>query len=310
VLGAGLVAKGWMQADAAAQPPASPQEIQERERTERELERPGVRLEAALSEVLGDARLRRVAIACLLVAWAASPGALARRFALVAPLAVALVLLHPSASAWVVANATGESYWRSLWALPVPILMALTLLAPLALGAGGRRRWRGPAAWALGLAAFAVLVPARWGPSRENGVRLGAPSLKVDPVAYAWAAELTESVPPGSRVAAPGEVGVWLPTFQKRAFPLLVRDLYLDPFRAQLGDPELNLRRWMTAIAGGELGGPEVAPIFREGLEQFGVRGVCLRIGPGAEPIRETLRSAGFQLHVQDRAHEIWVKAI
>ena len=195
VLGAGLLAKGWMQADAASQQPvSSPQEVRERELAAHELDRPGVRLEQALREVLGDARLRRVAIACVLVAWAASGTALARRFALVAPLAVALVLLHPSASSWVVANATGESYWRSLWALPVPIAMALTLLAPLAVGAAWRRRWLAPAAWLCLLGVFALLVPGPRGPSLENGVRLGWPSLKVEPAAYAWAAELSASV--------------------------------------------------------------------------------------------------------------------
>ena len=228
VLGAGWLAKRWMEADSASQQPVySQQEIREQELASLELDRPGVRLEQALSQVLGDARLRRVAIACVLIAWAASSSALARRFALVAPLAVALVLLHPSASSWVTANATGESYWRALWALPVPILMALTGVAPLSIGAAGRRRWVGPAAWVCLLGAFALLAPATRGPSPENGVRLGWPSLKVEPVAYAWAAELTASVPPGSVVAAPGDVGVWLPTFHQRAFPLVVRDLYL-----------------------------------------------------------------------------------
>jgi hypothetical protein len=310
LLGAGLAAKRWMQADAAAQQPVySQQEIAERELADRELERPGVRLEQALREVLGDARLRRVAIACMLVAWAAAGTALARRFALVAPLAVAIVLLHPSASSWVVANATGESYWRSLWALPLPVLIALTLLAPLSLEAVWRRRWLAPAAWVGLLGAFALLVPAKRGPSPENGVRLGWPSLKVEPVAYAWAAELAASVPPGSVVAAPGEVGVWLATFPGRDFPLLVRDLYLEHQRAQLGDGELALRRWMTAIAGGEVSGPEPARIFRDGLERFQVRGVCLRVTPGAEPIREVLRAAAFRLHIQQRDHEIWVRS-
>jgi hypothetical protein len=310
LLGAGLAAKNWMHTDAAAQQPVwSQQEIAEKELADRELERPGVQLEQALREVLGDARLRRVAIACVLVAWAAAGTALARRFALVAPLAVAIVLLHPSASSWVVANATGESYWRSLWALPVPVLIALTLLAPLSLGAIWRRRWLAPAAWACLLGAFALLVPAKRGPSLENGVRLSWPSLKVEPVAYAWAAELTASVPPGSVVAAPGEVAVWLATFQERDFPLLVRDLYLEHQRVQLGEEDLALRRWMTAIAGGEVSGPEPARIFRDGLERFQVRGVCLRVTPGAEPIRGVLRAAGFRLHVQQRDHEIWVRA-
>jgi hypothetical protein len=310
LLGAGWVAKGWMEADSASQQPVlSQQEIREKELASLELDRPGVRLEQALGLVLGEDRLRRVALACLLVAWAASSSALARRFALAAPLAVALVLLHPAASAWVVANATGESYWRALWALPVPILMTLALVAPLQFAMAGRRRWIPTAAWALLLGAFALLAPGTRGPSPENGVRLAWPSLKVPPAAHAWAAELTASVPPGSLVVAPGDVGVWLPTFHQRAYPLMVRDLYLAPYRVQLGDASVSLRVWMTAIAGGELTGPDSARLFRGGLERFPVRGVCLRVTPGVEPTRDALRAAGFRRSLQDPEHEIWVRS-
>jgi hypothetical protein len=310
VLGAGWLAKGWMQADAASQQSAvSQQQSQERELRALALDPPGVRLEQALGLVLGEGRLRRVAIACVLIAWAASGGALARRFALVAPLAVAWVLLHPAASSWVAANVTGESFWRGLWALPVPILMALAGVAPLALGAASRRRWAPPALWALLLGAFALLAPATRGPSPENGVRLGWPSLKVPPTDFAWAAELSASVPPGSTVAAPRDVGVWLPTFHQRVYPLMVRDLSLDPYRVQLGDPSIELRVWMTAIAGGERSGPDVARLFRGGLERFQVRGVCLRRTPGAPPIREALRASGFRLSREDPEHEIWVRS-
>jgi hypothetical protein len=65
----------------------------------------------------------------------------------------------------------------------------------------------------------------------------------------------------------------------------------------------------MTAIAGGEVSGPEPARIFRDGLERFQVRGVCLRVTPGAEPLREVLRAADFRLHIQQRDHEIWVRS-
>ena len=310
VLGAGWIAKRWMQEDSASQQPVySQQEIRELELARLELDRPGVRLEQALTSVLGDARLRRVAVACVLIAWAASTGALARRFALVAPLAVALVLLHPAAGSWVAANVTGESYWRALWALPVPVLMALAGVAPLQFVTAWRRRWVGPAAWVFLVGAFALFAPGTRGPSLENRVRLGWPSLKVEPTEYAWAAELSASVPPGSVVAAPSDVGVWVPTFHQRAFPLVVRDLYLVPYRVQLGTPSINLRRWMTAIAGGEISGRSAERLFREGLERFEVRGVCLRVTPSVEPIRDVLRASGFRRSSQDQDHEIWVRS-
>ena len=310
VLGAGFVAKRWMDADSASlQRVQSQQEIQDQQLANLALDRPGVRLEEALSLVLGDARLRRVAVACLLIAWAASPSALARRFALVAPLAVAIVLLNPATSSWVVANATGESYWRAFWALPVPIAMALSFVTPLQIGAAWRRRRVGLAAWVFLLGAFALLVPGTRGPSPENGVRLGWPSLKVPPAAFASAAALSASVPPGSVVVAPSDVGVWLPTFPERVFPLVVRDLYLLPYRAQLGDPSITLRRWMTAIAGGEVSGDDAARLFRAGLERFQVRGACLKVTPSVEPTREALRASGFRRTRQELEHEIWVRS-
>ena len=54
---------------------------------------------------------------------------------------------------------TGRSYWRSMWALPVPILMTLVLTAPLHLGDGSSRPGMRRAAWLALLAAFALLVP-------------------------------------------------------------------------------------------------------------------------------------------------------
>jgi hypothetical protein len=204
---------------------------------------------------------------------------------------------------------TGESYWRALWALPVPLSIALTGVAPLALGVAGGRRRAGLAAWALLLGAFALLVPGTRGPSPANGVRLGWPTLKVPPAAVASAAALSASVPPGSVVVAPSDVGTWLPTFPERVFPLMVRDLYLAPYRAQLGEPSITQRRWMTAIAGGELSGEAAARLFRAGLERFPVRGVCLKRTASVEPTREALRASGFRRTLQDLDHEIWVRS-
>ena len=49
-----------------------------------------------------------------------------------------------------------------------------------------------------------------FGFSAENGVRIGAPDLKVPATAYRWAALLHEHAP-GQRVVAPPDVSIWLP---------------------------------------------------------------------------------------------------
>jgi hypothetical protein len=309
VAGAGVLASGWMQREnAALHASQSGQEARAEERTRSERNQPGVQLEAALSDVLGEGRLRRVAIACVLVAWAVSPGALARRFALAAPLAVALVLLNPFASAWIDAHVLGGPFWRSLWALPIPVSMALVAIAPLTLAAAGSARRLAPAVWLLGLALFAAWAPATRGPSPENGVRLGWPSLKTPALGYRWAELLTANVPAGALVVAPRDVSVWLPTFQHSLHPLVVRDFYLAPYRARLGDEDIRVRRFMTYFAGGEVAWPDAEERFAHGLERFPVKGVCLRVGALAEPARRALRAAGFTRVVQGQDHEIWTR--
>ena len=98
---------------------------------------PGAQLASALEQALGEGLLAVFALVSLATAWACCPRGLGQRFAIAAPLAVALVLLNPYWDGWVAANLTGPSYWRSMWSLPVPILLTLVLIAPLHLVRGG-----------------------------------------------------------------------------------------------------------------------------------------------------------------------------
>jgi hypothetical protein len=149
----------------------------------------------ALVTVLGDSRLLIFGILALLTGWVFAPPGLGRRFALVFPLGVLLGLLNPSIADWVATNVTGSTYWRSMWALPLPIVMALMLTWPLHLGGGLSRKGMRYAAWVVLLAAFALLVPRYNGLSGENGVRLTWPGLKVPDADYRWARAVNESVP-------------------------------------------------------------------------------------------------------------------
>ena len=92
-----------------------------------------------------------------------------------------------------------------MWALPLPIMMALVLTSPLQLGGGTSRSAMRRIAWVVLLAAFALLVPRYSGLSAENGVRLSWPTLKVPDAAYQWAVAVNESVPP--RIARRRAVG-------------------------------------------------------------------------------------------------------
>jgi hypothetical protein len=276
------------------------------------LEVPGQKLGEALGLFLGDGPLAAFGAFAWLAGWACAPPGPGRRFAIAAPLGVSLLLLDPWTERFVRAHVTGASFWRALWALPLPILATLVLMAPLRLP-------RLPpllraAACALGLALFAAFVPEMSALHPENGspesyrVRLGWPRLKVPEPAYTWARALHESVKPGATVVAPEAIAIWLPTFQHPTHPVLVRALYVDAQRAALGEEEARLRVFLARYVDGLEQGPQAGAFFRAGLEHFGVSGVCLRSSPRAGEARRILRAAGFESRLGTLAWEIWTR--
>lgn len=256
----------------------------------------------ALVVVLGDSWLLVFGVASTLTGWALAAPGLARRFAVVCPLAVLLGLLNPYTAGWISANVLGPSYWRSMWGLPLPILMTLALTSPLHLGGNSSaRRVTGLVL----LAAFAILVPRYSGLSPENGVELSWPRLKVPGPAYRWAAAVNQSVPPGSPVAVPPEIDSWIVTFHHHAYPLTVRH-YLRP---ALAGRENVLLRWAMRqfVARPEL--VEAAPRqFRDGLDRFAVRAVCMASSQHAGVARTVLRQAGFHRTIAAEDYELWVR--
>jgi len=277
----------------------------------------GAQFDSALSHVFGISRRLQFGVASVLVAWACWGAGLARRFAIVFPLAVWLVLLNPYWDGWVAANLTGPSFWRAMWSLPAPILMTLILVAPLQFGRiGNRRRQIGSRiACVAAVVAFAVGVPRYSTFSAENaapanmGIWLGAPTLKIPSLNQKWAALLTESVPPGSIVLAPPHISVWISTFHDRAYPLQTRKVYLHRHAAFLGVDDTDERTAMTRYVGGMAAGVDPAAAFRRGLDRYRIDGVCLRDSPLAAESRLALEAAGFRRTQRADQHEIWVRA-
>jgi hypothetical protein len=265
-------------------------------------------LRSALVTVLGDSRLLIFGILSLLTGWVFAPPGLCRRFAVVFPLAVLLGLLNPYTADWVTANVTGPAYWRSMWALPLPIVMALLLTSPLRVGGDPWRPGTRRAAWLILLTAFALLIPRYNGLSSENGVELTWPRLKVPEAAYRWAAAVNESVPPGSHVVVPSDVDPWVVTFAHHAYPLLVR-YYLHTWPNRLSSEELRDRVAMRRFADT----PELVEAtpqqFREGLDRFEVRAVCLVSSPKAGAARAVLEQAGFRQTLRQAGYELWVRS-
>ncbi len=180
--------------------------------------------------------------------------------------------------------------------------MALMLTWPLHLGGGLSRKGMRYAAWVVLLAAFALLVPRYNGLSGENGVRLTWPGLKVPDAAYRWAGAVNESVPRGSHVAVPLDIGTWIVTFHNHAYPLVVRD-YLRTSR-EAWCHRMAMQRF--------LGNPELVDAnpgqFQDGLERFEVRAVCLVNTPRAGVARAILQQAGLRLTLRRDDYDLWVR--
>ncbi|TDJ21936.1 MAG: hypothetical protein E2O69_00650 [Deltaproteobacteria bacterium] len=216
-------------------------------------------------------------------------------------------------------NLTGPTYWRNLWALPVPLLLALVLVAPLGWvdavrGSGTEARlgraaaWIGPALGLLLAVALAIGVPRYTALSPRNNVELHFPSLKVEPVEYDWAKLLTHSVPPGSVVVAPLSITPWLATFHDRVQPLVVRPMYLDRHRSQLGTETANHRLLMTLFVAGKSKRSDAARWFADGLRVFDVRAVCLKRSKATPRARAILQRSGFRPYQHSEAYEIWIR--
>lgn len=268
---------------------------------------PGEKLGEALPIILGNTTLWFVGIMALFSAWACCRQGLAQRFAIGVPLIALVVLLNPYTADVVMANITGPSYWRSLWAVPLPILLTLVLIAPLQLDGSRGKRLCGQLVCLALVVVFVAFVPRFHGLSPQNRVRIGLPSLKVPAVEYQWAAVLNQSVPPGASVLAPEAVNTWIPTFHGHAYPVQVRH-YLWAYRRQLGLENIRARTGMTRyVAGKALRGDREK--FRHGLGRFAIQGVCLRRSAYLAEARAILQHAGFQQIRGGDEYEIWVRA-
>jgi hypothetical protein len=223
----------------------------------------------------------------------------------VASLALAAFFLNPYLTGWIIENVTGPDLWRALWTLPLPVQMTLVLIAPLHL-IQWRRAAYGTIATLVLAGGLLASVPATGGLTAANGVRLAAPRLKVEEVAYRWAGRLNDLAPAGTTVAGPPEVGVWIPTFHGHANPVAVRG-YLGMSWRYLPDVDLQRRLQLGRDLAGLPRQRSPPARFRRSLEALSVQAVCLKWGASAPEHRAVLTEAGFEKRAEGEGYEIWV---
>lgn len=102
------------------------------------------------------------------------------------------------------ATHVGAVLWRSVWIVPLPLMVGLLLAAPASLRSARDRLAGAAASVGVLVALFATGTPVIDGARVSN---FGKPAWDVEPVTRAAAAKLTDLAEPGAIAAAPERVG-------------------------------------------------------------------------------------------------------
>jgi hypothetical protein len=252
----------------------------------------------------GNTRWMVVSLLVLGAGWLVLRPGPARRLAILLALSSAAVVFNPL---WLnlIPALRAVEYWRLFWALPLPLLIPLVLLAPL-----DWQRLKPRLRTALCLVAVLAFVAllGRDHVLRRSNARLGPPGLKVDPT-YSVVRALGKAVPPRSTVLATDEIGVWLVTLQPQIFALRVRAYDFNELEKMRGPEEIKWRETLLAYITGLVRDPKSADTFEKGLDRYAVAGVCFsRKLPWRREVISILNRTGFIHQATERNYEIWVR--
>lgn len=265
----------------------------------------------ALRTVVGPGLPGAFVLFAALGAWAFAESGVARRLCAFA-LAATLVLWNPFTASFVAAHLTSApTYWRVLWLLPIPTLVAVVLTAPIEGGRAPRAATAIVAVLAIVLfGASTLLTPKALAPSAANHVRLAAPGWKVPPKELAAVLAIQAASETTDRVLAPKLVAPWLPAFHGHPTPLVVRSEYLPVLHDALGPDELARRMRLLRLVSGDRRPPRALELLRAAILEDGLAIVCL-----AKPARRwpdvtgLLEETGFQRIHADADYEVWKRS-
>ncbi|MCG8592188.1 MAG: DUF6077 domain-containing protein, partial [Proteobacteria bacterium] len=262
----------------------------------------------ALAAVLGPGAFALAVLVVILASVAVAPTALARRVALVFPLAFGALFWNPIVAPWVAALVTGHpTYWRVFWILPVAAWIGLWIAAPARLRAP-------PLARAAAVAGLATLLIV-WAPpvsvlSPRTGLFYGFPEWKIPPAEREAALLLRELAGAGGRVLAPPRVARWLPTLQRPPVPLVARTPYLRNLIGRVPDAEIERRRRLAAIVSGRTRPPNAGALLAGAVADDELAVVCLDPKTSGQPeLRGALREAGLSLTADLPACQVWARS-
>ena len=249
----------------------------------------------------------RLLLVALLSAWAFVREPVRARYLSAGAFFFLLAVLNPYTVRVVADHFVGvRTYWRLTWALPLPLFLAVLLDGVVERALGLRSKLLAACACAA-LAGCAIAFGWRCGTLRSaNGVTLGMPGIKVDPVEYQVAARIAEDVPEQDAVLAPEAASIWLPSFVVHPQLLGVRGLYLT----RAFSPQDAIRRsLLMRYVAGEYRFPDAAAWFADALQQYGLAAVVLvHAASWRAEMENVLERHGWR-PLSSGTYDIWVKS-
>lgn len=175
-------------------------------------------------------------------------------------------------------DVTGNLNVRLLWAVPLPLILALLTTVG----------WRSLSRRLALLLGF-VLLAATILPSSILHRTSWSPSLlKVPQPQYHVAQAINAQAPPGAVILAPEEIATWIPTFDDARPVVEAREIYLPQRSGEISPDQLTQRKslfeWINEKRS------LTTPAALEALERLDVRVIVVRDDSGCAPIRAVLR--------------------
>ncbi|HEX5353914.1 MAG TPA: DUF6077 domain-containing protein [Rhodanobacteraceae bacterium] len=248
----------------------------------------------------------RLLLVALLAAWAFVVNPVRARYLSAGAFFFLLAALNPYTVRIVADHFIGiRTYWRLTWTLPLPFFLAVLLDGVAGRALGMRSKLLAACACAA-LAGAAIAFGWHFGTLRSaNGVTLGEPGLKVNPVEYQVAARVAEDVPEQGVVLAPQSVSIWLPSFVVHPELLGVRGIYLThTFPTQ----EATHRSLLMRYVAGLYHPSDSAAWFAAALQRYGLTAVVLaHSAPWRGEMENVLERHGWR-PLASGAYDTWVK--
>jgi hypothetical protein len=267
-------------------------------------------MKISLHDVLGTRPMIIVVVLAILAVSFFGRSMLERRFAIVFSLGFCL-FWNPFTARWIAENVTHPiTFWRVLWVLPIPILVAVAATIPIEmwLHPGASTRARAVVTLALTGIILASVSPTHT-LSPQNGVRLGRPTWKVPLRDFSAADRLARQVTPGTTVIAPFTVAPWVVTMHSHPQPLVVRRGYLGfSFPGDSGAEERKRRTVLARFVSG-LGAPgKVENALGAAIGDYSIEGICFVRDVVSPEVESLLRESGMQKAESCSRYDIWTK--